>query len=189
VALACEVVSEDHITRSKTARGAIADPDFHLPRENKNVLSPGRGVPIARIVRRKTAEHEVGTRLKRNVVALLGRQREIFKMGLAVVARIYPHDHARTPSHREIIVHASLSEDEGVVSNRLGPGLTTRFTKAARREYRFSRITPFRIAQVLVGQQHAGRNGLALLSDTGRYKIRIGRCGALEDLAGGTGGG
>src|SRR2546423_9108564 len=34
VALACEVVSEDHITRSKTARGAIADPDFHLPREN-----------------------------------------------------------------------------------------------------------------------------------------------------------
>ena len=58
-------------------------------------------------------------------------------MGLAVVARIYPHDHARTPSHREIIVHASLSEDEGVVSNRFGPGRTTRFTKAARREYRF----------------------------------------------------
>src|SRR5580704_9228966 len=86
VALACEVVSEDHITRSKTARGAIADPDFHLPHENKNVLSPGRGVPIAPIVRRETAEHEVGTRLKRNVVALLGRQREIFKMGLAVVA-------------------------------------------------------------------------------------------------------
>src|SRR3984893_8292527 len=77
VALACEVVSEDHITRSKTARGAIADPDFHLPHENKNVLSPGRGVPIAPIVRRETAEHEVGTRLKRNVVALLGRQREI----------------------------------------------------------------------------------------------------------------
>jgi hypothetical protein len=42
VALACEVVSEDHITRSKTARGAIADPDFHLPHENKNVFSPGR---------------------------------------------------------------------------------------------------------------------------------------------------
>jgi hypothetical protein len=102
VALACEVVSEDHITRSKTARGAIADPDFHLPHENKNVLSPGRGVPIAPIVRRETAEHEVGTRLKRNVVALLGRQREIFKMGLAVVARIYPYDHARAPSHREI---------------------------------------------------------------------------------------
>src|ERR1700726_4444592 len=74
VALACEVVSEDHITRSKTARGSIADPDFHLPHENKNVLSPGRGVPIAPIVRRETAEHEVGTRLKRNVVALLGRQ-------------------------------------------------------------------------------------------------------------------
>src|SRR5499427_5146319 len=106
VALACEVVSEDHITRSKTALGAIADPDFHLPRENKNVLSPGRGVPIAPIVRRETAKHEVGTRLKRNVVALLGRQREIFKMGLAVVARIYPYDHARAPSHRAIIVHA-----------------------------------------------------------------------------------
>src|SRR5947199_7016496 len=72
VALACEVVSEDHITRSKTARGAIADPDFHLPHENKNVLSPGRGVPIAPMVRRETAEHEVGTRLKCNVVALLG---------------------------------------------------------------------------------------------------------------------
>src|SRR5215470_10390310 len=80
VALACEVVGEDHITRSKTALGAIADPDFHLPRENKNVLPPGCGVPIAPIVRRKTSEHEVGTRLKRNVVALLGRQREILKM-------------------------------------------------------------------------------------------------------------
>jgi hypothetical protein len=137
VALACEVISEDHITRSKTARVAIADPDFHLPYKNKNVLSPGRGVPIAPIVRRETAEHEVGTRLKRNVVALLGRQREIFKMGLAVVARIYPYDHARTPCRGEIIVHASLSEDEDVVSNRLGPGLTTRFAKAARREYRF----------------------------------------------------
>jgi hypothetical protein len=120
VALACEIVSEDHITRSKTAGGAIADPDFHLPHENKNVLSPGRGVPIAPIVRRETAEPEVGTRLKRNVVALLGRQREIFKMGLAVVAGIYPHDHARTPSHSEIIVHVSLSEDEGVVSESIG---------------------------------------------------------------------
>src|SRR5215472_13859007 len=106
VALAGEVVGEDHITRSKTARRAIADPDFHLPRENKNVLPPGCCVPIAPMVRRETAEHEVGTRLKRNVVALLGRQREIFKMGLAVVARIYPYDHARAPSHREIIVHA-----------------------------------------------------------------------------------
>src|SRR4051812_14181483 len=45
VALACEIVGEDDITRSKTARAAIADPDLHLPRENKNVLSPGRGVP------------------------------------------------------------------------------------------------------------------------------------------------
>jgi hypothetical protein len=54
----------------------------------------------------ETAEHEVGTRLMRNVVALLGRQREIFKMCLAVIARIYPYDHARVPSHREIVVHA-----------------------------------------------------------------------------------
>src|SRR6478735_8110346 len=76
MALACEVVGEGHITRSKTARGAIADPDLHLPFENKNVLSPGRGVPIARIVRSETAEHEVGARLKRNVAALLGWQRE-----------------------------------------------------------------------------------------------------------------
>src|SRR6476661_8276215 len=89
MALTCEVVGEDHVTRPKAARGAIADPDFHLPFENKNVLPPGRGMPIAEIVRRETAEHEVGTRPKRNVVALLGRQREIFKMGLAVVARIY----------------------------------------------------------------------------------------------------
>jgi hypothetical protein len=37
-------------------------------------------------------------------MALLGRQREIFKMGLAVVARVYPYDHARAPTHREIIV-------------------------------------------------------------------------------------
>src|SRR6516165_8774493 len=106
VVLACEVVSEDHITASKTARGAIADPDFHLPHENKNVLSPGRGVPVAPMVRRETAEHEVSARLECNVLALLGRQREIFKMGLAVVARIYPYHHARAPSHREIIVHA-----------------------------------------------------------------------------------
>src|SRR5437763_11385889 len=106
VALACEIVGEDYVTRSKTARGAIADPDFHLPRENKNVLPPGRGVPIAGIVRRETAEDEIGTRLKRNVMALVGRQREIFKMGLAVIARTYPYDHARAPSNREIIVHA-----------------------------------------------------------------------------------
>src|SRR5215469_4661618 len=106
VALACEVVSEDHITPSKTARRAIADPDFHLPIENKNVLSPGCGVPIAPMVRRETAEHEVGARLKCNVVAFLGRQREIFKMGLAVVARIYPYVHVRAPAHREIIVRA-----------------------------------------------------------------------------------
>src|SRR4051812_7837168 len=106
VALTCEIISEDHITRSKLARGAIADPNFHLPHENKNVLASGCGMPIAEIVRRETAEHEVGTRLKRNVVALLSRQGEVFKMGLAVLARIYPYDHARTPSHREIVVHA-----------------------------------------------------------------------------------
>src|SRR5207302_5849333 len=81
VALACEIVGEDDITRSKPARGAIADPDFHLSRENKNVLPPGRGVPIAEIVRRETAEHEVGARPKRNVMALVGRQGELFKMG------------------------------------------------------------------------------------------------------------
>jgi hypothetical protein len=91
---ACEVVSEDHITRPKPALGAIADPNFHLALENKNVLPPGRGVPIAPIVRRETAEHEVGTRLNRNVAALLGGQREVFKMSLAVVACIYPYDHA-----------------------------------------------------------------------------------------------
>jgi len=74
VALACEVVSEDHITRSETPRGAIADPDFHLPCKNENVLSPGRGVPITPIVRGETAEHKIGTRLKLNVVAFFHRQ-------------------------------------------------------------------------------------------------------------------
>src|SRR6202047_2221173 len=125
VALACEIVGEDYVTRSKTAHGAIADPDFHLPRENKNVLAPGRGVPIAPIVRRETAEHEVGTRLKRNVVALLGRQREIFKMGLAVVARIYPYDHARAPSHREIIVHAKACSASSPTTKPLASLLRT----------------------------------------------------------------
>src|SRR5262249_17211908 len=95
VTLACEVVSEDHITRSKTAVGAIADPDFHLPLENKKLLSAGCGVPIAEVVRRETAEHEIGTRLKRNLVVVLGRKRTIFKMGLAVVTCIYPYHHAR----------------------------------------------------------------------------------------------
>jgi hypothetical protein len=51
VALACEVVGEDQITRSEAACGAIADPDFHPPDKNKDVLSPGRGVPIAPIGR------------------------------------------------------------------------------------------------------------------------------------------
>jgi hypothetical protein len=133
VALAREVVSEDHIARSKTARGAIADPDLHLPCENKNVLPPRRGVPIAPMVRRETAEDEVRARLKRNVVAFFGRRREIFKMGLAVLARIYPYDHARSPSRREIIVHASLSEDEGAFPESIGTWAHDRFIKAARR--------------------------------------------------------
>src|SRR4029077_12089049 len=98
VALARKIVGEDYITRSKAARGAVADPDFHLSGENKNVLPPGRGMPIAEIIRRETAEHEIGARLKRKIMALLGRQREIFKMGLAVMARIDPYDHARVPS-------------------------------------------------------------------------------------------
>src|SRR3954471_22663993 len=106
VALTCEVVCEDHIAWPKTAGGAIADSDFHLPFENENVLSPGRGVPIARIVRSETAEHEVGARLKRYVVDLLGGLRQIFKMGLTVLARINPYDHARAPASREIIMHA-----------------------------------------------------------------------------------
>jgi hypothetical protein len=104
VSLACEVVSEDHVAWSKTARSAITNPDFHSPCENENVLPPGRGVPVAPIVRRETTEYEVGTRLKRDVVALLDRQREIFEMGLAVVARKYPYDHARVPFNRERIV-------------------------------------------------------------------------------------
>src|SRR5580704_1433330 len=65
VALACEVVSEDHITGSKTPRGAIANSDLHLPHQNENVLLPRRSVPIAPIVRREIAEHEAGTSLKR----------------------------------------------------------------------------------------------------------------------------
>src|SRR5256885_10677481 len=76
VALTCEIISEDHITRSKLARGTIADPNFHLPREYKDVLPPRRSVPIAEIIRREAAEREIGTRLKRNVVALLSRQGE-----------------------------------------------------------------------------------------------------------------
>jgi hypothetical protein len=59
VALAGEVISEDHITRSETARGAIADPNFHLSLENEDVLTPGRGVPIAPMVRRETAEQRL----------------------------------------------------------------------------------------------------------------------------------
>jgi hypothetical protein len=79
------------------------------------------------MIRRETAEHEVGTRLKRHVVALLGRQREIFKMGLAVVARIYPYDHARAPSHRDYrarkgVVHA-ITDDE--TSGILAPHAST----------------------------------------------------------------
>src|SRR5262249_28059963 len=105
--------------------GAIADPDFHLPYENKNVLPPGCRVPIAPIVRRETAEHEVGTRLKCDVVAPLGRQREIFKMGLAVVARIYPYDHAHAPSQREIIVQAKAYSASSPMTKPLASLLRT----------------------------------------------------------------
>ena len=90
MALACEIVGQDHIARSKPPCSAIADPDFHVSREDKNVLPSRRGVPIAEIIRGERAEHEAGTRLERDVVALLCRQREVFKMGLAILARIYP---------------------------------------------------------------------------------------------------
>src|SRR3954454_3876631 len=53
------------------------------PARIKMYCRPRRGVPIAPIVGRETAEHEVATRLKCNVVALVGRQREIFKVGSA----------------------------------------------------------------------------------------------------------
>jgi hypothetical protein len=58
-------------------------------------------VPIAEIIGRETAEHEVGARLNRNVVAFLNRQREILKMGLAVLAGIYPYNHARALPQRD----------------------------------------------------------------------------------------
>jgi hypothetical protein len=76
---ACEVVGEDDIARPKTARGAAAEADLHLARENKNVLPPGCGVPIADVVRRETAEHEIGTGLERNVLALIGQRRDSSK--------------------------------------------------------------------------------------------------------------
>jgi hypothetical protein len=66
----------------------------------------------------------VGTRLKRDAVALLGRQREIFKLGLAVLAGIDPYDHARAPSRRDLIVHAEacsvIPDDEtsGILTER-----------------------------------------------------------------------
>jgi hypothetical protein len=60
-------------------------------------LPPGCGVPIAEIVRSETAETEVGARLKSHIVDLLGWEREILKMGLTVLARIYSYDHARAP--------------------------------------------------------------------------------------------
>jgi hypothetical protein len=117
---------------------------------------------VCQSLRRETAEHEVGTRLKRNVVALLGRQREIFKMGLAVMARIYPYDHARTPSHREIIVQASLSEDEGVVSEfdwdlaHDGLDLAIVARAAIAREEIVNRCTIFEVAFA-----HSLRSGLS----------------------------
>src|SRR5437763_16816704 len=100
VALTCEIISEDHITRSKLARGTIADPNFHLPRDYKDVLPPRRSVPIAEIIRREGAEREIGTRLTRNVVALRGRHGGGSELGRAVRGRVYPYNRARTPAHR-----------------------------------------------------------------------------------------
>src|ERR1700741_4584425 len=94
-------------------------------RNQENGMSPGSREPNAPTVRRETAEHEVRTRLKCNVVALLGRQREIFKMGLAVVASIYPYDHARAPSHREIIMHAKASSASSPTTKPLASLLLT----------------------------------------------------------------
>src|SRR5213595_664356 len=138
VALACEVVSEDDIPRSKTPRRAIADPDFHLPLENKNVLPPGRGVPITRIVRRETAEHEVGARLNRNVVALLSRQREILKMGLAVLAYIS----VRVPSHREIIMHAKADSAPSPTIKPLASRLHTLPPECGQKHQAHCRLPP-----------------------------------------------
>jgi hypothetical protein len=116
MALACEIVGEDDITRSEPARGAVADRDFHLPHENKNVLPPGRGVPIARMVRRETAEHEVGA-LNRNVVALLSRQREILKW-VWPSWPVYIRTIMRVSSHRGIIMHAKA---DSALSPRIKP--------------------------------------------------------------------
>src|SRR6202035_3917191 len=146
------------------ARGAIADPDFNLPHENKNVLSPGRGVPFAPIVRRETAEHEVGTRLKRNVVALPGRQREILKMGVAVVARIYPYDHARTPFDRGIIMHVKAYSALSPTAKPLHP-CSARFHRNVCRK----RFSPLRLrvdkprCQILSVQETSQRLAIVVL--------------------------
>jgi hypothetical protein len=154
VALACEVVGEDHIARSKTARAAIADPDFHLPGENKNVLPARCRVPVARIVRRETAEGEVGTRLKGYVVALLGRQRQIFKMGLAVAAGVYPYDHARAPFHGEIIVHEGvlgvIADDEtsAILAPHVSNGMSKFFRAKVMAKEKASVRTPMLLRSV-----------------------------------------
>src|SRR5438874_10762619 len=162
VALACEVVSEDDIPRSKTPRRAIADPDFHLPFENKNVLPPGRGVPIARIVRRETAEHEVGARLNRNVVALLSRQREILKMGLAALARIYPYGSCACPPKR-IIMHAKADSALSPTTKPLASRLHTLPPECGQKHQAHCRLPPPDLmlgGTVKLGESSLVRGGL-----------------------------
>ena len=68
-----------------------------------------------------------------------------------VSARIYPYDHARTPSHREIIVHASLSEDEGVVSESIGTWAQDKVYQSGAQGISILKDHAVRIAQVSVG--------------------------------------
>src|SRR5690242_1379799 len=77
VTLAREVVGEDHITRSKTARGAIADPISICPSRMKMYCRRARCPP------ENCGTRDWRARLKRNVVVLFGWKRKI-KIGLAV---------------------------------------------------------------------------------------------------------
>jgi len=101
-----KVVSED---QSPVQTTCVPSPiPFHLPHENKNVLVAG-----ARCANRsnsppgKQAEPRVGTRLKRNVVALpsAGRGRSS-KWGLPSLAVSYPYDHALRSFPQKTFVHA-----------------------------------------------------------------------------------
>jgi hypothetical protein len=74
VALACEVVSEDHITRSKTARRAIADPDFHLPREGTVKLAeskPDGAVSGSETMTRSSGQPAIGIIVRRATEAMV----------------------------------------------------------------------------------------------------------------------